>query len=195
MGTEYDSKQPPQIKNDSDRHDWGDFGISANGNPDQLSVRPAKRDIIPQNEDIPARLQMNTTLPWNAPNGDIHIRRIDNPDGRGNHWETNVAWSVFTGSTGGFATGQLADGADELALNILNQFVPPGADGFPSTKYVRPHWAPNGLSESSQTAHVLETQFRYEFIYPMGYEGGTINGEAIRRWIDERQHLISANRS
>jgi hypothetical protein len=82
---------------------------------------------------------MDTSLPWNAPNGDIHIRLVDHPNGRGNHWETNVAWSVFRGSTGGFATGQLADGADELALNILNQFVPPKADGHPPERFTSPH--------------------------------------------------------
>jgi hypothetical protein len=193
MRTEHDPKQPPITKADiqSDRPAWGDFAVATGNDTEQASVRPAKREIIPQNRDIPDRLKMDTSLPWNAPNGDIHIRSVNNPDGRGDHYKTNVGWSVFAVSTGGFATGPYADGAYDLALNILNQFVPPGADGHPSVKYSRPHWAPEGPSEASKTAHVLESAFRQEFIYKMSPEGGTISGEAIRKWIDDRQHLIA----
>lgn len=184
----------PTLTPETDQHTWSDFTASPGSNTrtSHQGPVPAKRTRIPQFDQIPNHLQMDTSLPWDGPNGDINVKHVNNPQSRSgsSHIETNVAWSVFHGSTAGFATGEFADGASDLALNILNQFVPPGSDGYPPEEFSSPHWAKHVTSQSSLTAAALEYEFRREFIYAMSERGGTISGDWIRQWINERQHVV-----
>jgi hypothetical protein len=194
MGTEHDSRNHhhtcarPKFSHESP---WGDFAASGGraAAQDLPAIEPSKRNIIPQWDGIADRFRMDNSLPWTPPRGDINIREVGKAGGA-SHFQTNVAWSVFKGATLGFEPGHLAQGADELALNILNQFVPPGSDGYPPVAYSAPHWAPNVTNEASRTAHLLESAFRYQFIYGMDNKGGTLSGSAIRQWIDEHQGVI-----
>lgn len=110
------------------------------------------------------------TLPWN---GDIVCKRT--PSGA----TTNVPVSVVQHSPTGFAWGYGGSGPADLALNILNLFVPPGTDGFPKCKLYEGY--------ASFTANVLYQDFKRAYIEILPHEGGTIKGEEIRAWIDRNK--------
>jgi len=110
---------------------------------------------------------------------DIHIKRHGDPFDIGN-LETNVPWSVIQHSPTGFEIGYGGSGPADLALNILNAFVPPGKDGLAAV--------PCYKGECSQTAWRLHQTFKFEYIATMKKGGGTIKKEVISGFIKAREH-------
>lgn len=106
--------------------------------------------------------------------GDIYCRRI------GNYWLTNVPHKPVHRSPSGFAWGYSGSGPSELALCILNLFIP--ADSSPPVDCYR--------GTCSQTAWALHQDFKDEFITTMPASGGTIPADIIRNWIS--QHNVPA---
>lgn len=148
------------------------------------------RDLIPQQETSENNW-MNNNLAWDAQCGDIIlmrecIRNLVYADGRPvMRRATNVAWSVFAGSDSGYEWGYNGTGPAELAMNILNQVVPPGADEHePIVGVVMPpYWAKDLDLECSATAIALSRQFKEEFVAKVPHAGGIISGKEIRSWI------------
>ncbi len=133
---------------------------------------------------------MASPLPWDLECGDVVLRRV--PDvNRGldtagelvHVVQTNVPWSVIQYSLGGFEWGYGGSGTTDLALNILNAFVPPGADGR------RPEGCWNGWC--SATAWELRHEFTCAFLASLPWEGGVLEGELIREWIAARRETPS----
>lgn len=128
---------------------------------------------------------MHPPLPWDPETGDVRLRRVPDFE-RGLNTgdelvhlvQTNVPWSVVDHSPTGFEWGYYGQGPADLALNILNLFEPPGADGQ----------EPVGCwdGEASRTAHALHQAFKEDFLAKMPAEGGMIRGTEIRAWISER---------
>lgn len=96
---------------------------------------------------------------------------------------TNVPWSVIDHSPTGFNWGYGGSGPADLALNILNAFVPPGTDGLEPVRCYR--------NTCSRTAQRLHQQFKWEFIASMDVAGGQISANAIRDWINKHQELAA----
>lgn len=86
----------------------------------------------------------------------------------------NVPWSVVWHSPTGFGVGYGGSGPSDLALNILQQFLP-GEDVV----------CLKGTKCSTEAAR-LHHQFKDQFIAPMPAEGGRIPEKMIREWI--RRH-------
>lgn len=63
----------------------------------------------------------------------------------------------------------------ELALNVLNAFVPPGADGLSPVRL--------RSNAASRTAFDLHERFAREFLLPMDGTGASIDGAVVRAWI------------
>lgn len=80
----------------------------------------------------------------------------------------------------GFECGYGGSGPADLALNVLAQLVPLGSDGAEGWKI----W--DGQSVSA-TAGLLHHDFKDEFIATLPSQGGTIEIQAIRRWLEERR--------
>lgn len=89
---------------------------------------------------------------------------------------TNVPWSVVQHSPDGFEWGYAGSGPADLALNILNAFVPPG---FDQMEPVKCH-----MGKASRTAITLYQEFKDMFLVPMPREGGTISADDIVRFIE-----------
>ena len=126
-------------------------------------------------------------LPFDALTGDVIVRRVpvsqdarDDPP-RGTV-VTNVPRTVIHHSPTGYEFGFGGSGPADLALNVLNLFVPPGADGLPPVRCYR-HTA-------SRTAWQLHQSFKWKFIGPLPEEGGVLPGTLIRAWIAEQQPAI-----
>ncbi len=90
---------------------------------------------------------------------------------------TNVPWTVIQGSPTGFAWGYGGSGPGDLALNILNAFVPPGHDGYPPVKCWRGY--------CSQTAWALHQDFKWVYLSCMDNKGGRITKETIKQMLAE----------
>lgn len=88
----------------------------------------------------------------------------------------NIAQRHVWHSPTGFECGYLGSGPADLALNVLAQLIPAGADGLPAEKIF-------GGTEVSATAVLLHQAFKERFIATMDREGGTIPIEEIRAWI------------
>jgi hypothetical protein len=135
-------------------------------------------------------LFMNTALPWDTERGDIVLRREPVP---GNQQQSrvacNVAWTAHTGAIG-FQWGSGGSGPSELAINILNQIVPPSTDGFPPVKSRSPSWDQTLEPSTSATAHALTESFKAEFLTQIPPEGGVISGEKIRNWIGRQRKVV-----
>jgi hypothetical protein len=89
---------------------------------------------------------------------------------------TNVPVSVIHHSPTGFEWGYPGSGPSDLALNILNWFVPPEADGLEAVTC----WK----GRCSRTAWVLHLDFKEELIAPMARQADhQLDGEGILAWI------------
>lgn len=88
---------------------------------------------------------------------------------------TNVPRSVVSHSPDGFEWGDGDRGSADLALNILNAFVPPNTDGLPAVDCFRGH--------CSTTAHRLHQKFKDEIISRVPHQGGMIPGAVIEAWL------------
>lgn len=124
-------------------------------------------------------------LPRDPETGDVILRRIpefeaglDTSRYLRHRVQTNVPWSVVEHSPDGFLWGYSGSGPADLALNVLNAFIPPGFDNQPPVRCFE--------GEASQTAAALHQSFKQEFLAGMPAEGGTICGEVIRAWIEAR---------
>ena len=102
------------------------------------------------------------SLPFIPEKQDVYLLRVEHP-----FWKyrdgspqivlmTNVRWSVVSHSPGGWDWGCTNGGSADLALNILNQFAPPGSGGLAPVK------CRHGFA--SQTAWSLYPRFVDEFI-------------------------------
>ena len=126
-------------------------------------------------------------LPFDVVTGDVIMRRVPVPqDARDDppreRVVTNVPRTVVHHSPTGYEFGFGGSGPADLALNVLNLFVPPGTDGLPPVQCYR-HTA-------SRTAWQLHQSFKWEFIGPLPEEGGLLPGTLIRAWIAEQQPAI-----
>lgn len=88
---------------------------------------------------------------------------------------TNVPWTVIHHSPTGFEWGYSGSGCADLALNVLNAFIPPGKDNLPAVTCYK--------GECSQTAWDLHQGFKQEFIATMPKNGGIIKKGAILSYI------------
>lgn len=143
------------------------------------------RDQFSRPSDVTEE-RLNTTLPW-SPTDDIILRRDD----QGNI-ETNVAWSVYGGENG-FYWGWRDSGNKELALNILNQVVPPGDDNLPAVELQSPYWDQSHVNRASATAVKHQYAFRDTFL--VGNDLGnnlTFSPDNIRKWIAEQERNANA---
>jgi len=95
---------------------------------------------------------------------------------------TNVPWSVIWHSPDGFNWGYGGSGPADLALNILNAYVPPGTDGLESVKCYQ--------GECSATASYLHQEFKREIIAAIPVSGATIYAETIHSWIKKKKELL-----
>lgn len=95
---------------------------------------------------------------------------------------TNVPRTVFGGGLS-YEWGYTGQGPGELALNILNLFVPPGTDGFPEKEAHAKYWPPKVRTFCSETARNLSVKFRNEVISEIPKAGGFISAERIKDWI------------
>jgi hypothetical protein len=93
--------------------------------------------------------------------------------------QTNVPWSVIHHSPTGFEWGYGGSGPADLALNILNAFIPPGHDGSV------PLACHEG--ECSRTALLFHQEFKNQFLVSMPREGGVITAQQITDFITEQQ--------
>ena len=92
---------------------------------------------------------------------------------------TNVPHSIIHHSPCGFEWGYAGSGPADLALNILNAFVPPGFDGLPQSQM----WK----GRASFTADFLHQLFKNEFLFEMPRTGGTILKEAIEDFLHDNR--------
>lgn len=93
--------------------------------------------------------------------------------------ETNVPWSVVNHSPTGLNWGYAGSGPADLALNILNAWVPPGADELPAVQEY--------ISLASGTASAYHQEFKMDFLVNMPAEGGTIPKSTIEAWLHNKR--------
>jgi hypothetical protein len=108
----------------------------------------------------------------------VRVWRDGDPEAPG-PCEASVPWSVIWHSPDGFNCGYGGSGPADLALNILNAFVPPGTDGHDPVRCHR--------GFASQTAADLHQAFKRDFIAGMDPAGGTIRADMIRDWIERNR--------
>lgn len=123
--------------------------------------------------------------PWSA---DVRVwRNGDTAQPCGASIPRTVVWH----SPDGFNFGYGGSGPADLALNILNAFVPPGREIDWEDENDDPDRddAPTKCYQGvcSRFAQRHHQDFKREFIAPMSGDGGTIAGATIRQWIDERR--------
>ena len=92
---------------------------------------------------------------------------------------SNVPRSVIFHSPDGFEWGYNGSGPADLALNIINAFVPPGWDKLDPVKCYK--------GEVSFTAFILHQEFKREFIEVLPKDGGIIKRFIILDWIKARK--------
>lgn len=95
-------------------------------------------------------------------------------DSTGAH--ANIPQSVIHHSPAGFEFGYGGSGPADLALNILNFFVP--ADGQPKVTCFQ--------GSCSRFAWDYHQEFKWAFIASLPREGGVIRAAMIREWINQR---------
>lgn len=110
-------------------------------------------------------------LPWS---GDVILRRSE--DGTAT---ANIPQSVVEHSPTGFEWGYAGSGPADLALNVLHFFVPAGEDGDRAVKVYR--------GKTSSFAWRFHQDFKRDFLVSMPHEGGVIEGDKIREWIQNKQ--------
>jgi hypothetical protein len=126
-------------------------------------------------------------LPMDPVTMDVLCRRVQNGerDTDGNpvlRVSCNVSQTVVWHSPTGFEWGYGGSGPADFALNVLNLFVPPGADGFAPVKCYD--------GECSSTAQALHQDFKAAFIAALPLEGGMIRGADIRAWIEANRGRV-----
>lgn len=97
--------------------------------------------------------------------------------------ETNLPRSVAHHSPDGFEWGYAGSGPADLALNILNAYIPPGFDGHAPV----PCW--HGYC--SQTAWQLHQPFKDRFLVSLPRSGRTIASDEILAWLDKRREWVN----
>lgn len=117
--------------------------------------------------------------------GDVKIWRVKVGRGTG-LIKTNVPWSVVHHSPTGFGVGYGGSGPADLALNILNAFMPPGFDDDEPVKC----WK----RSCSRFAWKWHQDFKWQFIAAMNDDGGTITEKVIREWIDAKRQVLEPSR-
>jgi hypothetical protein len=80
---------------------------------------------------------------------------------------TNVPHQIISHSPDGFEWGYAGSGPSELALNILTMFT------------------------DRQTAEELHQVFKWDYITRLPYDGGTIKGRDIKKWIKQHKRVAS----
>lgn len=116
---------------------------------------------------------------------DVRVWRDENK-----HVQANVPHSVIWHSPDGFECGYGGSGPADLALNILNAFVPPG---MPIDFEKEGDWLRDDAAEkcfrgfASRFAVRHHIQFKFEFIGKMDEAGGRIEARVIREWIAARR--------
>lgn len=92
--------------------------------------------------------------------------------------QTNVPHSVILHSPDGFEWGYGGSGPADLALNILNAYIPPGWDGHePVTCF---------QGDASRTAYDLHQDFKWAHIATLPPEGGTLEAALIKSFLLEK---------
>jgi hypothetical protein len=95
---------------------------------------------------------------------------------------SNVPSTVFNRSTT-YEWGYDGAGPSDLALNILNYFMPPGSDGAEPQQMPECYWSRNQRSSASETAVKLAGKFKEEFIRNLPAWGGVIAASRIKAWL------------
>lgn len=88
---------------------------------------------------------------------------------------TNVPRSVIHHSPDGFEFGYGGSGPADLALNIMNAYIPPGTDGLPPVDCFK--------GQCSATAWRLHQEFKREFIEGRPRDGATLSSDGILSWL------------
>lgn len=88
---------------------------------------------------------------------------------------TNVPRSVIHHSPTGFEYGYGGSGPADLALNILNAYIPPRTDGHEPVKCFK------GIC--SETAWRMHHVFKFGFLTMVPRDGCTIRKDAILEWL------------
>lgn len=105
---------------------------------------------------------------------DVEIRRL--PDGT---VTANVPRSVIHHSPSGWEIGYGGSGPADLALAILNAFLPPASPrAGEADELVRCY-----RGARSREAWRLHQDFKWDFLSGMPKDGGTITRETIERWL------------
>jgi hypothetical protein len=123
---------------------------------------------------------MDCSLPWDPETKTVILRRDRQPSGD-ELVSSNVTWRTILGSPGGWNWGYRGSGAQDLAINILTQFIPAGTDGFEPIAGQRGH--------CSRTAHELGPKFVADFLVDLPYSGGEILGSEIKAWIQRESRV------
>jgi hypothetical protein len=128
------------------------------------------------------------TRPWNA---DVKIWREHGVRDTSGLVGASIPHTVIWHSPDGFNFGYEGSGAADLALNILNAFVPPGPeiDAENEEEYMDRDDAPQKCFRGtcSRFAARYHQQFKREFIAPMCDPGATISAATVVAWIDARR--------
>jgi hypothetical protein len=107
--------------------------------------------------------------------GDIHLSRHKDGTALTGDLPHTVIWHSPTG----FEFGYGGSGPADLALNILNAFVPPGHDILDPVECYK--------GVCSATAARLHQDFKFAFIAGVDKNiGATIKADTIRAWLNER---------
>lgn len=168
--------------------DKRDHGKAFGALPDRLRDAP---DGEPGVEDRGGygMLASGEAARWKPPDGDVVLEQVpdftlglDYSDRLHYRVRTNVRWSVVSHSPDGFEWGYSGSGCADLSLNILNMFVPPAYD--------KREPVPCYEGEASRTAWDLHQDFKQAVIARVPWDGATLSGKEIRRWIDERTREV-----
>ena len=99
----------------------------------------------------------------------------------------NIPHSVIWHSPDGYDCGYGGSGSADLALNVLNAFVPPGpplTEEDESERLDEPVKCYRGVC--SRCAARYHQDFKWQFIASMDPTGGRIEASTIQAWIAER---------
>jgi len=113
---------------------------------------------------------------------DVRVWRSAPPDSA---VYSNIPWSVVQHSPDGFECGYAGSGPADLALNILNAFVPPRIHHVPELwgSETEDDPLPMYRGVASRFASRWHQKFKCEFIARMARSGGQIQATEIRDWI------------
>ena len=129
--------------------------------------------------DAPLAVPMQTDVRiWRESDGRLHA---------------NVPHSVIWHSPDGFECGYEGSGPADLALNILNAFVPPGRPIDYEREEVErddePEKCWKGVASRFACRHHQE--FKRQFIGRMDKQGGRLEAKQISDWIAARQQVAA----